>query len=593
MIAKIKNNFKFKLIFSYILVIVFSFGFISLFLVNNLEKNSLADIKSSLINQAYLVEDQLNLADLKEVNRPRLDELVKDLSAKIGCRITVIDNQGKVLVDSEKSLQEVLEMENHAGRPEIEIADAGGIGTEIRFSTTLRLNMLYVALPVIKDRQSQGVLRLALPLSSVQRQLAFVRKSIISGIVLALVLALLLGWIMAGAISRPINRITQAAHRIAQGDFSHRVLQRSKDEIGELAGALNKMSQEIEDKISQINTQNQHLKATFNSMIEGVVLVDQEGRLLSVNSSAEELFGVSKSDAEKKLLLEAVRNNELAEIAGQVLTEGRFISKEINIIFPSQRILKVNASPIFSDKATAGCLLVIHDITEIRRLERMRSDFVANVSHELKTPVTSIKGFIETLLDGAMEDKKNSREFLEIVRNHSERLNNLINDLLDLSYLESKEIRIEKSSFNLRGMFEEVILSYRSRLKNKDIKLENRIPENLQAKGDRERLEQVAVNLIDNAIKFNRENGFVYIYCEGLKDCIKIFVEDSGSGISPKDIPRIFERFYRVDKARSRQLGGTGLGLSIVKHIVELHGGTVGVENTEGLGSKFYFTLPK
>ncbi|MFH1355111.1 MAG: ATP-binding protein, partial [Candidatus Omnitrophota bacterium] len=235
----------------------------------------------------------------------------------------------------------------------------------------------------------------------------------------------------------------------------------------------------------------------------------------------------------------------------------------------------------------------IHDITEIRQLERVRRDFVANVSHELKTPLTSIKGFIETLLEGALDDKKNSRHFLEIIQNHTNRLDSLINDLLSLSHLESRQIELKREEVNLKELSDEVISGFKSQLKKKSITVTNELPKDLSLKIDRDRIEQVFTNLMDNAIKFNKDKGLIKIYSQESSGKIKIVVEDSGIGIPAKDTSRLFERFYRVDKNRSRELGGTGLGLSIVKHIVELHGGAVGLESTEGLGSKFHFTLPK
>jgi two-component system, OmpR family, phosphate regulon sensor histidine kinase PhoR len=215
------------------------------------------------------------------------------------------------------------------------------------------------------------------------------------------------------------------------------------------------------------------------------------------------------------------------------------------------------------------------------------------VSHELKTPLTSIKGFVETLLEGALEDKENSRHFLKIIQDHADRLNNLINDLLELSHIESKEVKLKTSEFNLKELVEEVLLSLKSQRNKKSVEIKNELPVGLSVRADKDKLEQVLTNLIDNAIKFNKEKGNIKIYSKDVNDMVKVFVEDSGAGIPEKDLMRVFERFYRVDKARSRELGGTGLGLSIVKHIVELHGGSTGVESTEGLGSKFWFTLPK
>ena len=264
----------------------------------------------------------------------------------------------------------------------------------------------------------------------------------------------------------------------------------------------------------------------------------------------------------------------------------------MHILLPIQRVFHVNASPIFNNGLLSGCIVVLHDITDIRRLEKMRSDFIANISHELKTPLTSIKGFVETLLEGGLQDKDNARDFLRIIGDHAERLNSLVNDLLELSHLESREIKLELQRVNLHKLTNMVLLGFTSQIKKKGIVVTNAIPDDAIIAADTEKMQQVLTNLIDNAIKFNNDGGILVIRGKNENSALTIMVEDSGSGIPPKDVPRIFERFYRVDKARSRQLGGTGLGLSIVKHIIELHGGTVGVESVEGGGSSFWFTLP-
>jgi two-component system, OmpR family, phosphate regulon sensor histidine kinase PhoR len=448
-------------------------------------------------------------------------------------------------------------------------------------------------MPLIEKNETIGILRLSLTLENVRKTLFGIRKIIILGLFFALALAFILGSIVSGNIIKPINRMIQFSRRYSDGDFSHRITQASKDEIGELALTLNKMAQDIEDKIKEIKTQNQELAAIFNSMIEGVIVIDKASRVISVNPTIEKIFGVLKKDIEGKVFLEAIRNNNIAEVITRTLKEGATISSEITLIYPIHKIFEVSATPIFDNKVINGCLVVIHDITEIRRLETMRRDFVANVSHELKTPLTSIKGFVETLLEGALDDKENNRNFLKIIQDHAERLNKLVEDLLSLSYLESKEIKLEKKDFNLRKNSEKAVMLFSARLKEKEIIVTNELPLALFISADADRIEEVFTNLIDNAIKFNRKNGSIKIYSLEENGCLKIFIEDSGIGMPEKDMPRIFERFYRVDKARSRELGGTGLGLSIVKHIVELHGGSVGLESAEGLGSKFWFTLPK
>ena len=591
---KIKiNSFKYKLIFSYIFIILVSLGFAAFYLDKNLEENSLQEIKASLINQAHLVVAQVSQDALKKENAHLLETLVETLSSKIKCRLTIVNNQGGVLADSEKSESDVLKMESHSQRPEIKTALTDAIGEEVRYSSTLKMDMLYVALPLQDKGQIAGVVRLALPLTNVQKILFSVRKAIFLSLLFALGLAFVLGSVLTRATIKPINKIIHASRRFSAGDFNHKILVDSQDEIGELASTLNKMAEGLEAKIKEVEIQNQQLKAILETMVEGIIVTDKASHIISINPTVEKIFNITKIDVEGKLFLEVIRNNDIAEITNNVLENGQFVSRELSLIWPVQRIFKIDASPIFQEGIVSGCLLVIHDITEMRRLETMRRDFVANVSHELKTPLTSIKGFVETLLEGALQDKENSRHFLQIIQDHANRLDNLVSDLLDLSHLESQEIKLDTQKFNLKKLVDDALAGFNSQLKKKSIKAENILSESLFIQADKDKIGQVLTNLIDNAIKFNRENGSLKIYSHDLDNKIRITVEDSGMGIPPKDIPRIFERFYRVDKARSRELGGTGLGLSIVKHIIELHGGSVGVESTEGLGSKLWLCLPK
>ncbi|MFA6280917.1 MAG: HAMP domain-containing protein, partial [Candidatus Omnitrophota bacterium] len=408
-----KISFGFKLIFSYILVILISFGVIAFFLDKNLEENSLHNIQASLITQGNLIEGYIKPEYLRAEDTPYLESLIKALSGKTKSRITIINDKGRVLADSEKPEEEIPQMENHLYRPEVKSAFTGSVGVDMRYSATLRINMLYVALP-IKDRAGiPGVVRLALPLESVQKTLFTIRKIVLIGMLFALVFAFVLGSIVASRTISPINRMIQVSHKFSKGDFTRRITQISKDEIGELALTLNKMAQGLEDKIKEARAQNQKLAAVFDSMIEGVIVVDKASRIISINPTIEKIFNISRKEIEERAFLEAIRNNDIYEVISNVLDRGESFSTEVSLIFPVRKIFEVNATPTFENNAVSGCLVVIHDITEIRRLETIRSDFVANVSHELKTPLTSIKGFVETLLEGALDDKENNRNFLK------------------------------------------------------------------------------------------------------------------------------------------------------------------------------------
>jgi two-component system, OmpR family, phosphate regulon sensor histidine kinase PhoR len=587
-----KVSFKSKLIWSYVLLIIIPFVFVAVLLDKKLEELALQDIKSSLIKQAYLIENQIDPADVKKDNSAQLNSLAQTFGRRIGSRVTIIDKGGRVVADSEKSIAELPAMENHSDRLEVKTALSDNIGENIHYSRTLKINMLYTALPFKDNNSVIGAIRLALPLEQVRRILLTTRKTIVLSLFFALALAFVIGSLMARNIIIPLNRIIYVSRKFGQGEFNHRIHQGSGDEIGALAATLNTMAGEIETKIRQVEVQNQQLKTVFQSMVEGIIVVDRSTAIVTVNPPIENIFGVSGGKIKGSLFLEAIPNNDLAEVINKVLKSGGLVVRELSIVWPVNKIFQINASAIFQQKEVTGCLLVMHDITEIRRLETVRSDFVANVSHELKTPLTSIKGFVETLREGAFEDKENARHFLAIIQDHADRLNNLINDLLDLSSLESKAIQLENGVLGLKGMVDKVLAGFKVQLNRKSISVVNEIPATHSIQADQDKIEQVFTNIIDNAIKFNGEGGSIRISSEMSEGKIKIIVEDSGIGIPVKDLPRIFERFYRVDKARSRELGGTGLGLSIVKHIIELHKGTVGVESTEGLGSKFWFTIP-
>ncbi len=587
-----KERFHFNLILSYFLVVLISFGVVAFFLDRSLEKNSFQDIKASLIDQTVLIQNQMSAEHLIQSNTVDLMAFVGSLGPKINARITIVNPKGKVLADSQRSLDEVLKMENHADRREIRAALSGQVGEDTHYSNTFKKNMLYVALPVRDQGSIVGALRLAIPLTSVDKTLSAVRKIIIVGMILAVFLALAFGWIVSAQTIQPIERMIQVSRRFAEGDFSRTIPQDSRNEIGELTVTLNKMAKDLESKIYEIKTQNQHLEAIFSSMIEGVIVVNGSGQVISINAAVEKIFAITHRRGEKRPLLEIIRNNDIFEIMNKALTKGEVFSRDVSLSYPVKKIFRINASPVFEKGVVSGCLVVIHDITEIRRLETMRRDFVANVSHELKTPLTSIKGYVETLLDGALEDKEHSRQFLTIVSEHAERLGQLINDLLDLSTIESQEVALNDSTFDLKGLLQKVLSNFKTQIGKQGLRIIDELSKDLMITADHARMEQVLTNLIDNAVKFNKPGGFIKFSGKNSENRIEIVVEDSGIGIPASDVPRIFERFYRVDKARSRELGGTGLGLSIVKHIIELHHGTIGVESAEGFGSKFWFSLP-
>lgn len=360
--------------------------------------------------------------------------------------------------------------------------------------------------------------------------------------------------------------------------------------IHEMAG----ITKELKSEVRQIETEKTHLSRILENMVEGIIAVDRGRKVLMINPSARKIFGIRDHEVLDRSLLEVVKNPVIDEMMKEAIEKRRNLKKEIEVSRPEEMWISVDALAPNSESAGVSGILVFYDMTEIKRLENLRREFVANVSHELKTPLTSIKGFAETLLAGAMKDPQKSEDFLRRVESDADRLTRLIDGLLDLAKIESGALNLKKESLDLCGLFEESLVLFRPRLEDKKIRVENKLKAKkpVLVSADSDSLKQVIVNLLDNAIKFNHERGSVTFDGEVMGNFVKVSVSDTGPGIPPHAISRVFERFYRVDKSRSREEGGTGLGLSIVKHLVEAHGGEVSCESTLGEGSRFSFTLP-
>lgn len=393
---------------------------------------------------------------------------------------------------------------------------------------------------------------------------------------------------------RPIHKMVLTVQSMAEGHYDQRIPVTSQDEIGDLAKAINTMSDQIQAKVQEVRTSTSRWEAVLLSMFEGMMVVAANGTILLMNQTLKELLRVSQDPVGKKPL-EVIRNIEIQEITDRVLNmQSGVESRELSVLLPEEKILLINATPVLREGLIEGAVLIFHDITHLRYLEKIRKDFVANVSHELRTPVTSIKGYAETLLDGALEDKKNARDFLKIIAMDADRLSKLVNDLLDLSQIESGQMKLELKPTHLSEIIDRVLTDLNKLARSKHITIEKNLPDSLpKVRCDETGMAQVFVNLIENAIKYNKEMGKVIISAKEKDSFLQVAITDTGIGIPEEDLPRIFERFYRVDKAHSRQLGGTGLGLSIVKHIIQFHTGDVSVESRVGVGSTFRVSLPK
>ena len=542
--------------------------------------------------QGQLVVNQARDA-LVSGNISSLESLSVALGKQSGTRLTIILPDGRVVGDSEEA---PAKMDNHARRPEIRVALEGRSGAATRYSTTLQQEMMYVALPVRSNDQIIGCVRTALPIASVDKALETVLFHVInSGILIALIAALISLWV-SRRISRPLVEMKRGAERFAGGELDRRLPVYKGEEMGGLAEAMNQMAAQLNDRLQTVVSQRNEQEAVLASMIEGVLAVDHQERILRINQAAATLLGTNPELAVGRSLQEVVRKPELQRFITESLQSRTSIEADMTLLYQGEeRFLQTHGTPLRgSDGQTIGALIVIRDVTRLRRLENLRRDFVANVSHELRTPITAIKGAVETLLAGANENPEDSQRFLEIANRQSDRLNAIIEDLLSLSRLErdAESDEVARTHERLLPILESALQSCSSIAKSREVDVNLFCSEELVANVNSALLEQAVINLVDNAIKYSESRNFVTVESWQEGEQVMIKVQDRGQGISKAHLPRLFERFYRVDAARSRAVGGTGLGLAIVKHIVQAHNGGVTVHSTPGEGSVFTISLP-
>ena len=553
----------------------------------------LAEIAKDSLQDHSLQDQSLQDHSQQNLNSSSLQQIVVRLGNNTESRLTVIANSGKVVADS-KELP--MNMDNHGQRPEIIDAKANVAATISRFSQTLQQQMMYRAQQVTANQITIGFVRVSLPLSTIDEKLKQLRVIVLFGASLAAAAALILGFYVAKRFSAPLIQMTEVAEAISQGDYDKRITVRHRDEIGQLATAFNRMAKNSEQRMAEITADHKRLAMVFSGMVEGVIGVDHHQKIIHVNQAAAKLLELSMTTCLNKPIWEQVRIQEITNALEQALETREVVKTQMRR--PSETddlVVNINAA-ILSNEAgeVTGAVIVLHDISELDRLERIRRDFVANASHELKTPITAIRGLAETILDDADMEVDVRHSFIEKINSQSLRLSQLVTDLMTLSRLESDQNApneqqvdlteiVRRSTSNVKTVCDERQLTLTVQIDQKD---------KISIFGDMQALSQLTDNLIDNAIKYTPSGGTITVSLKNEENEVQLSVTDTGIGISHHYQQRVFERFYRVDKARSRELGGTGLGLSIVKNIAEQHGGSISIKSQQGSGSTFRVVFP-
>ena len=563
-----------------------------------------------MLRREYIraAEQQLSaLAQLAETHPPQFDDASLSAwtswMAHSGARVTLIAADGRVLADSAHDIET---MENHSNRPEFRAAMAGGQGESVRHSHTLDRDLVYWAIRFDRPPAPPVIIRLATPLAQINASLAPIRRDLWKTSALILLAGIAISLLFSRGFVRRVQRLKEFSHRVAGGDFSLPLGDSSSDELGELATALNETAARLSGTIQSLTEERNRSAAILRSMAEGVAVVDAQSRVAFCNLAFAKIWNLGTESIEGRRAVEIIRQPNILDLIPQVLATNQTLIGEVSLGGARPRSFSATVAPITpfdsviapvtspSSPTPRGVVIVLHEITELRHLEQVRKDFVANVSHELRTPLTAIQGFAETLLGGALEDRDNNRRFVQIIASHAARLARLSDDLMKLSQIEAGKLSADFQPVDLKHLIEGGIEAARDAAAQKGLALSmsNFASDLPSVRGDPNLLRDVLRNLLDNALQYTASDGRIEVTARIQDGFGVIAVSDTGIGIPQSDQSRIFERFYRVDAARSREVGGTGLGLSIAKHIVEAHGGKIWVESTVGAGSRFYFSVP-
>ena len=588
---------------SFLIIILLSLTAVTFYATSNFKDFFLESSEKELTVRAFLVQDRFARALYSDkLGTGEIDSLCKEVGKRIHTRITVILPTGEVIGDSFARTET---MENHKGRPEIQKALTGSRGVAIRYSSTLNKTMMYIALPMVRGKEGTAVIRTAVSISDIDTKVSTVRNSIFLALILTIIAAVIASLYVSGRIIKPVEQMRKGAEAFSKGNLDNRLPSTDTEELSSLASAMNFMARELDKKIMDVRNRSRELEAVHTSMQEGVIAVDGDEHIITINKAAAGIFDFPPETLKNRNVLEVARNFDLQTFIQKALATHEPVEDDIVIERDERIVLNIHSTALYdTNENRIGTLIIFHDITRIRLLETMHKDFAANVSHELKTPLTTINGFIETLQQmmadgpesgGTTEDYG---RFLSIIEKNVNRMVGLINDLLALSRLErlrGTDIQFETNP--LGSLIQGAVGFCEEQAEAKNIAIEVNCPDKVHASVDPILMEQAVFNLVDNAVKYNPEGTRVVIEVTKTGPArnsgqIKIHVRDSGPGIDKEHLPKLFNRFYRVDKGRSRDQGGTGLGLAIVKHIVQYHNGRIDVESRKGQGTNFTITIP-
>ncbi len=576
-----KKNLFYKIFFSYLVIICISFFLLDMFMRNEIKEILTSKIETELFSYAQLID----------LSSPRKTSNQLEQVAKISnSRVTLIDAQGKVFADSEK---DIANLENHFNRPEVQEARLRGTGKSVRFSNSLGIDMLYVAVTIKDGARTTGYVRLARPLHDVQNVIDKVYQYILLSLFIVAIISLMIALFFSYRLAAPIRSMEKFTERLRQGKQVGTIILDTADETKKLADNINFLVEELKSKIRIANEEKSKLMTAFTSMNEGVLITNEQDLIEFISPVLSNMLAIQYGDVNGKTLMESFRSVDLQKAFLEFKETRVNVSREITMGTVEPIILSVSISTVHGHPDEEKTMIVFHDVTRLKKLEQIRVDFVANVTHEIKTPLTAIIGYLDTIKDGAINNIEETKRFIDIILKHAERLNRLVEDLLTISNIEMKETKLNFESVSLHAALTNVISLVEAKAKLKNITIQNDVRENIdQIKADKDKLTQIFVNVLDNAVKFTPESGNVVIKTDEAGAYTVVSISDTGIGVPKDEIQRLGERFYRVDRSRSRDLGGTGLGLSIVKHLMIAHGGRMEIESQLGRGTKVSLFFP-